>query len=253
MNHNDTVKQSFQKQAEKFAAYHMSKTEYTDYLIQRIGANGSEHALEVAAGTGICGRALAPFVKDITCLDLTEEMLAQGKKLAEESGIENISFETGNAEELPYEAETFDLVITRLSFHHFTDPRKPFGEMQRVLKKGGKLVVWDMEAAEEPLREIDDKIEKMRDPSHTRILSRKEFEHMFGQKFSLQCEETTLVPVNLKSWMELTDTPEATKKEIVDLMRADISGGSKTGFAPYSKESQILFDHRWLLLIGIKK
>ena len=35
MNHNDTVKQSFKNQAEKFAAYHMSKTEYTDYLMKR--------------------------------------------------------------------------------------------------------------------------------------------------------------------------------------------------------------------------
>ena len=51
--------------------------------------------------------------------------------------------------------------------------------MQRVLKKGGKMVVWDMEATVEPLREIDNKIEKMRDPSHTRILSRKEFERFF--------------------------------------------------------------------------
>ena len=146
MNHNDTVKQSFKKQAEKFASYHMSKAEYTDYLLRRIAATGEEHALEVAAGTCICGRALAPFVKDITCLDLTEEMLAQGKKLAEESGIKNIAFQTGNAEKLPYEAETFDLVITRLSLHHFTDPEKPFREMQRVLKKGGKLILWDMEA-----------------------------------------------------------------------------------------------------------
>jgi len=252
MNHEDTVKQSFKKQAEKFATYHMSKAEYTDYLIERIGAKGEEHALEVAAGTCICGRALAPFVKDITCLDLTEEMLAQGKKLAEESRIENIYFQTGNAEDLPYEAETFDLVITRLSFHHFTNPEKPFQEMQRVLKKGGKMVVWDMEATEESLREIDDKIEKLRDPSHTRILSREEFEKMFEKDFMLQCEESTLVPVNLKSWMELTDTSEDVQKEIVDLMKNDLAGGNKTGFSPYVKDSQIMFDHRWLLLIGIK-
>lgn len=210
MNHNDTVKQSFKKQAEKFASYHMSKAEYTDYLIKRIGAKGTEHALEVAAGTCICGRALAPFVKDITCLDLTEEI-----------------------------------------FHHFDNPEKPFGEMKRVLKKGGKLVIWDMEAAEESLREIDDKIEKIRDPSHTRILSREEFEKMFKEDFTLQCEETTLVPVNLKSWMELTDTPEDVQKEITDLMQAELAGGSKTGFSPYNKESQIMFNHRWLLLMGV--
>ena len=252
MNHHDTVRQSFKKQAEKFAAYHMSKTEYTDYLIKQIGAKGTEHALEVAAGTCICGRALAPFVKDITCLDLTEEMLAQGKKLAAESQINNIYFQTGNAEELPYESETFDLVITRLSFHHFDNPEKPFQEMKRVLKKGGKLVVWDMEAAEESLRKIDDKIENMRDPSHTRILSREEFEKMFERDFALQCEETTLVPVNLKSWMELTDTPEDVQKEITNLMKVELVGGSKTGFSPYIKDSQIMFDHRWLLLIAIK-
>ena len=92
MNHNDIVRQSFKKQAEKFVAYHMSKVEYTDYLIQKIAATGEEHALEVAAGTCICGRALAPYVKDITCLDMTEEMLAQGIRLAEESHIENIYF-----------------------------------------------------------------------------------------------------------------------------------------------------------------
>lgn len=253
MNHEDTVKQSFKKQAEKFAAYHMSKTEYTDYLIRRIEAKGTEHALEAAAGTCICGRALAPFVKDITCLDLTEEMLAQGKKLAEESQIKNISFQTGNAEELPYESETFDLVITRLSFHHFDNPEIPFQEMQRVLKKGGKLVVWDMEATEESLRTIDDKIENMRDPSHTRILSREEFEKLFEKEFTLQCEETILVPVNLKNWMQLTGTPEDVQKEITDLMKVELAGGSKTGFSPYNKESQIMFDHRWLLLIGVKR
>ena len=217
MKHEDTVKQSFKIQAKKFAAYHMSKAEYTDYLIQKIGAGGKEHALEVAAGTCICGRALAPFVEDITCLDLTEEMLEQGKRLAEESGLKNIYFRTGNAEKLPYEEETFDLVITRLSFHHFTNPVIPFREMQRVLKKGGKLVVWDMEATEEPLRKIDDKIEK------------------------------------LKSWMELTDTPEELQNEIVVLMKNDLAGGEKTGFSPYMKGTEIMFDHRWLLLIGIKK
>ena len=93
----------------------------------------------------------------------------------------------------------------------------------------------------------------MRDPSHTRILSREEFEKMFEKDFTLQCEETTLVPVNLKSWMELTDTPEDVQKEITELMKTELSGGSKTGFSPYKKESQIMFDHRWLLLIGIKK
>lgn len=143
--------------------------------------------------------------------------------------------------------------MTRLSLHHFTNPQKPFQEMTRVLKKGGKLLVWDMEATSEELRSIDDRIEKMRDPSHMRILSRKEFEELFHKDFDLQLEETTLVPVNLESWMNLTETPTDIQEQIVTLMKNELSGGSKTGFSPYEKESRIMFNHRWLLLIGIKK
>ena len=47
MNNYNEVKKSFGTQAEKFASYHMSKAEYTDYLIRSIQAKGNEHALEV--------------------------------------------------------------------------------------------------------------------------------------------------------------------------------------------------------------
>ena len=253
MNNYEQVKRSFSIQAEKFATYHMSKAEYTDYLIRSIGAIGTEHTLEVAAGTCICGRAIAPYVNDVVCLDLTEEMLEQGRKLAVQDNIHNISFVTGNAMSLPFEDETFDLVLTRLSLHHFIEPEIPFHEMQRVLKKGGKLVVWDMEATTESLREINDYIETMRDTSHTKILSRKEFEALFENEFVLQYEETILVPVNLQSWMNLTNTPSDIQKEIVKRMKNELDGGDKTGFYPYVKEGDICFDHRWLLLIGEKK
>ena len=253
MDNYNKIKNSFSAQAEKFATYHMSKAEYTDYLIKRVNAKGDEKALEVAAGTCICGRALAPHIKEITCLDLTEAMLEQGKKLAVQDNIQNITFITGNAESLPFENEAFDLVITRLSLHHFIKPEVPFNEMRRVLKKGGKLVIWDMVATTEELREINDRIETMRDSSHTRILSRTEFEKLFENNFDLQTEEITYVPVNLQSWMNLTDTPSDIQENIVRRMTEEINGGDKTGFYPYIKEGEICFDHRWLLLVGIKK
>ena len=246
------VKKSFSMQAGKFAAYHMSKSEYTDYLIRKIAADGNEHALEVAAGTCICARALSPFVKDIECLDLTEEMLAEGKRLAQESQLENISFKIGDAGKLPYDDCSFDLVITRLSLHHFVNPEIPFKEMKRVLKQGGKLVVWDMMAADDELRDVDDSIERMRDPSHMRILSQGELEKMFQDCFELKAEEVTLVPVNLQSWLDLTGTPSDVRKQIISLMNAELEGGNKTGFYPYKKGYDTFFDHRWLLLIGVK-
>ena len=252
-NHYNTIKESFGAQSKKFSSYHMSKSEYTDYLIQHIETDGSENALEVAAGTAICGRAIAPYVKNIECLDLTQAMLEEGKRLAKQEKIENISFVAGNAEQLPYENDTFDLIITRLSLHHFLEPEKPFQEMKRVLKTGGKLIIWDMEATTEELREVNDQIETMRDASHTKTLSKSEFEKLFEKDFALKFEETVLVPVNLQNWMDLTNTSKDVQKEIVKRMETELIGGTKTGFAPYVKDGQIFFDHRWLLLVGVKK
>lgn len=253
MNNYKEVKRSFAIQAERFATYHMSKAEYTDYLLAEIDARGDEEALEVAAGTCICGRALAPRVKKITCLDLSDAMLKQGKAAAKRARIRNISFVAGNAERLPYKDGSFDLVITRLSLHHFVDPRVPFGEMRRVLKRGGKLVVWDMEATAEELREVNDRIEAMRDSSHTRILSRAEFEELFADGLDLQTEEMTLVPVDLRDWLDLTDTPTGIREDIILKMTAELDGKGSTGFYPYIRDGRIFFDHRWILLIGIKK
>lgn len=253
MTHDSEIRRSFTAQAEKMAAYHMSKAAYTDYLIRRIQPTGCEHALDAAAGTCICARALAPHVQDCVCLDLTEAMLDEGCKLADQAGLRNLTFVPGNAEDMPFPDGAFDLVVTRLSFHHFADPARPFAEMRRVLKPGGKLVVWDMEAADEPLRAVNDRIEALRDPSHTRILSRSEFEALFAADFDLRLAETTLIPVRLQSWMDLTATPPDVQRAIVALMEADLSGGAPTGFSPYRKDGEIFFDHRWRLMIGVKR
>lgn len=58
--------------------------------------------------------------------------------------------------------------------------------MARVLKTGGKLVVIDMEAAEEALRNTENEIETLRDPSHVRKLSRRNLQ---------KCSERTVCPL----------------------------------------------------------
>lgn len=252
--HINIINQSFEQQAGKFdtTQYHLSKKEYTDYLIQSVAGTKEDTVLEVAAGTAICGRALAPFVKKVVCVDATSAMLAVGKEKAAADAISNMEFVEGLAEQLPFADETFDIVITRLAFHHFASSEEPFQEMKRVLKKGGKLVIWDMEATEEGLRETDDNIERMRDAAHNKILSREEFLRLYADDFEMKLVERKEIPVNLNNWMELTDTPAKVREEIIDLMNKDMAGELQNGFFPYIKEGQIYFNHRWLLLIGEK-
>ena len=110
---------------------------------------------------------------------MTTAMLAVGKAEAEKQRLCNIDFVQGDAEQLPFSDNSFDIVISRLAFHHFSNPKRCFSEMTRVVKTGGKLVVIDMEATEEPLRNTEDEIETLRDPSHMRNLSKDEFTEMF--------------------------------------------------------------------------
>ena len=144
-------------------------------MVSCIKPQMTDTVLEVAAGTCICGRSLAAFIKNVTCLDMTTGMLDVGKDKAVKQRILNMDFVQGDAEKLPFADNCFDIVISRLAFHHFQNPKRCFAEMVRVLKTGGKLVVIDMEAAGEALRNTEDRIETLRDPSHMHNLSKDEF------------------------------------------------------------------------------
>ena len=77
--------------------------------------------LEVAAGTCACGRSFAPLVQTVVCLDATLPMLQIGKREATNSHLNNMVFVKGYAEELPFLDDSFDVVFSRLAFHHFID------------------------------------------------------------------------------------------------------------------------------------
>ena len=188
-----TIQKSFTEQAQNFETKSMNftKQEYLEHMISCVKPQKTDTVLEVAAGTCICGRSLAPCVKNVTCLDMTTAMLAVGKAEAAKQRLLNMDFVQGDAEKLSFSDNSFDIVISRLAFHHFPNPKRCFSEMVRVLKTGGKLVVMDMEAAEETLRNTEDEIETLRDPSHMRNLSKEEFTEMFQDSRLQRCTKGT--------------------------------------------------------------
>lgn len=251
----EEIHRSFAVQAANFESKSMnfSKAEYLQYMVDRIAPRKEDTVLEVAAGTCVCGRAFAPHVKTMVCIDATVPMLSRGREEANRKGLDNMIFIKGYAEELPFLPESFDVVYSRLAFHHFTAPEAAFAEMVRVLKPGGRLVMIDMEAAHEEDRARRDEIEILRDPSHVRNLSRPEMEALFGRYgLPLEIGDVTEIPQQLKSWMELTKTPEAVKADIVKCMEEDLAGGERTGFYPYRQDGEIWFRQHWVLLAGRK-
>lgn len=250
-----TIQKSFTEQAKNFETTSMNftKQEYLEHMISYVKPQKTDTVLEVAAGTCICGRSLAPFVKNVTCLDMTTAMLAVGKAEAAKQILLNMDFMQGDAEKLPFSDNSFDIVISRLAFHHFPNPKRCFSEMARVLKTGGKMVVIDMEAAEEALRNTEDEIETLRDPSHMRNLSKEEFTNMFrGRCLSITTMDCSELPVSLSAWLALTNTPAQIAADISKRFADEINSNYLTGFNPYEKNGEIYFNQRWLMMIGKK-
>lgn len=136
-------------------------------LVEIAEPNKSDRVLDVASGTGHVGLEFAPHVQEVVLHDLSEGMLAQAAEEAAARGMKNVQTRIGDAENLPFEDGTFDLVTCRLAGHHFPDQARFFKEAARVLKPGGKLLFVDNFAPDTPgLREEIFTIEKLRDWTH---------------------------------------------------------------------------------------
>ena len=247
------INRSFELQAAGFesGSLNFTKEDYLKKTVDIVSPDKGMTMLEVAAGTCAVSRSFAPYVNLTVCLDATEAMLHVGRTEAEKSGLNNMVFVKGYAEELPFLSDTFDIVISRLAFHHFTAVQAVFDEMVRVLKPGGRIVLIDMLAPEEELRGIRDEIETLRDPSHVRNLSKAEMMRLFQKKgLLIVVDDVTRMSVELENWMKLTKIPEDDTARIRSLMDAEINGGDKTGFYPYRTDKGIRFDQKWEMLIG---
>ncbi|HZV73952.1 MAG TPA: class I SAM-dependent methyltransferase [Conexibacter sp.] len=104
-------------------------------------AAGFERALEIGSGTGYFSLNLlrAGVIRHATCTDISPGMLATLRGNAERLGVEVETVAT-DAEQLPFEDESFDLVLGHAILHHIPDLKRAFAEFQRVLRPGGMVV-----------------------------------------------------------------------------------------------------------------
>ncbi|MET7401789.1 class I SAM-dependent methyltransferase [Dactylosporangium sp. NPDC005572] len=106
-----------------------------------IGARARGRVLEVAVGTG---RNLPhyPAGTTLTGIELSPAMLAIARQRAAGLGLD-VDLRTGDAEALPFDADTFDTVVCALSLCTIPRPAAAIGEMHRVLVPGGRLLLLD--------------------------------------------------------------------------------------------------------------
>lgn len=240
--------QGFSRDGETYA-----DAEGLAWMLEDLPVSANAEALDIATGTGEFGRALAPHVAKVIGLDAKDAMLEQGKQFIEQAGIENMRFQKGIVQELPFEDETFDIVSSRYAFHHFADPKPVISEMTRVCKTGGHVIIVDIVVPDASTATEYQYYEWLCDPSHTRCLEPEEFRTYF-RLFGLDVvsARTRDVAEELSEWMDFSLTEQERREEILRAVRAELSGGPKTGLSPRKEDSVLLFRQIDLSIVGCK-
>jgi len=166
-HHAITIDDQFSRQAEMFAAAPALHNQAAlDLLVEAAEPNPGDSSLDVACGPGTVVVAFAPHVRQAAGLDATKAMLAQARKLAARSAAQNVAWHRGDVYALPFADGTFDIVSCRFAFHHFEEPVRAFGEMVRVCRSGGRIVLCDAIASDDARKaDVFNRMERHRDPS----------------------------------------------------------------------------------------
>lgn len=173
----EAVRSQFGKNAKQYVTseIHSKGNDLRD-LIESIDFQEGMKALDIATGGGHVANALAPHVNEVTALDLTQEILAQARSFIHQNNHHNVSFVQGDAEQLPFKENQFDLVTCRIAAHHFPSISSFVKEVHRVLKSGGQFVLIDNVSPEtEELDQFYNVVEKRRDFSHVRAWKKTEW------------------------------------------------------------------------------
>jgi len=85
---------------------------------------------------------LSPTLR-LTGVDVDAPMIDRARRKAAKAGV-SPTFVVADAASLPFEDASFDLVTSSFAVHHWPDPHAGLAEVMRVVKPGGKVIIWDI-------------------------------------------------------------------------------------------------------------
>ncbi|MGK0486030.1 MAG: SAM-dependent methyltransferase [Myxococcota bacterium] len=220
-----SVEQQFGPVAEEYATfnYHAAGPDLAPMLAAG-EMTGNERVLDIGSGPGHTALLFATKAQRVVASDPTQAMLDQGKRLAQERGLDNVTFECTSAEKMPFADAAFDRVTSRQSAHHYADVPAALREVARVLAPTGRFVLVDTFSPEDD--ELDaflNRIELFRDSSHVRDYRVSDWRDMFAEvDFELTNVAAWDIPLDFEDWVTRSRTPEAE----VAMLRASFASAS---------------------------
>ncbi len=249
-DHNALVQREFTKQAQAYAgADSLMDPDRVMRLVRAVGATPDFRALEVACGPGHVALVMAAHVGEMTGVDLTEAPLIIAEARRKERGIANLRFERGDAAALPYPDKTFDIVVCRFAFHHFTEPPHVLAEMVRLCRPGGVIGVHDLIVSEFTERAAyQNGFENLRDPSHTRAYPLTALLALFtAAGLEITHVSTESLTPDVEDWLARAQTPEASAVEVRRLIERD-EREDLSGCRPFRLDGRLHFSQQTAII-----
>ncbi len=253
ISHNDSIITRFTKQAVPFAHVPQHSNQYwLNHLMLKLSEPGKDYTvLDVACGPGIVTCEYSKLVNHVTGIDLTPAMIEQARLLQKEKRLNNIDWKVGDVSNLPFNDESFSMVVTRSSFHHMIDPKRVLEEMKRVCKTGGKILIVDV-TPDHDKKDAYNHVEKLRDPSFTEALTLEELKKMMENvgivNFRIEHQD---LEMDLETILQSSFPKPGDRNKIIQLFEQDLTDDN-LGMKSHLVNGRIHFYFPISMIIGFK-
>ncbi|HCE44731.1 MAG TPA: methyltransferase type 11 [Lentisphaeria bacterium] len=249
-SHKSEIIDQFSKQAIPFARL-AGHRDGMQMILEFSGVNKNDIVLDVACGPGLVSCEFARTAKHVTGIDITQKMIAQAVNLQKEKNLGNLTWINSDAIPLPFPDESFTLVVSRYSFHHFPETRRNLEEMIRVCCRDGRILVADVSVPEDK-SEAYDRMERMRDPSHMHALAHDEFADMFMNSGLKGCRQASYqVDMELEAQLKAS-FPSPGDDARLRKMIADDIGFDRIGVNAREEDGKVIFTYPISIFMGEK-
>jgi ubiquinone/menaquinone biosynthesis C-methylase UbiE len=186
--------------------------QYAADLARRTAAIGPDAVLEIAAGSGVVTRAVAPVLRPGTryvVTDLNPPMLERAASMQPDP--EGIEWKPADAVDLPFDDDSFDVVLCQFGAMFFPDRVKAYGEVRRVLRPGGAFIfnMWDRIEENDFAHVVTEALAEIFPDDPPLFLARTPYGHYHTDVFRSELESAGFSDVTIETLDEISaaDSP----------------------------------------------
>ena len=184
----EKTKQSFEESFRETSYYNKQTNDdrHLELILKYIQAEPGMKILDLGTGLGYLAFSFAKKYElaEVVGLDIVEKTLAENQRKAEMDGIKNLQFVSCDGVKIPFDDNSFDIVITRYALHHFPLINDTFFEIGRVLKKNGIFFLSDPAPNDDDEKRFVDEYMQMKQDGHIKFYTKDEWIEL-GNSFGL--------------------------------------------------------------------